>query len=438
MFNWFLKKLAKSISEYLSLNIDNKIIESKSNLEVDESLKNDNIDKLNTIKFLDIDFNRISTVDGTSNYKQFSPGNISSLITTTAGQGIYIGTQATQLFKATVDIETLMRYSTGAYSSIVQEGGRYSAHHGFISVGMKVFTPIIIFQTISIITGQYFFNILNKQLNDINKKTSKILQLLEIEKQAKIKVAHKTLDTFNNLENIVSDDLSLICDIIHEIDVLKEEYVIRVDNEKSNIYSQINNIVPDESKERLFFKGMAFIKNKISNKVENQNNKVAKIDYNDYFVLNEQLCYLQELLYSLKVMHLKMLFKSKNNRVEENIIKIKELKKEILSVSDIALVDNDFYKDVELFFDEANKDRYKIMKKVEVLYNKIKYKDNKDLTIEIIKKDFQKKKKDLEENKRYILDIFEKSQAQISDSFSKSKELILEIKDGKQMIYIKE
>lgn len=101
------------------------------------------------------------------------------------------------LFRAAVNPEMLMTYADGTVSSMVTEGGKIINHAGFQSVSSgAVFAPMLAFQLASMVTGQYYFNLLSKQMNHISRSISQIVTYLEDKDHAVIS------ETYNRLEEI--------------------------------------------------------------------------------------------------------------------------------------------------------------------------------------------------------------------------------------------
>lgn len=113
---------------------------------------------------------------------------VTSGLTAISGQG---------LFRATVNPAMLMTYADGTVSSIVTEGGRFAQHAGFQSVSSAaVCAPLLAFQVASMVTGQYYFNLLSKQMNQISRSINDIKDYLEDRDRVTI------TETYNRLEEI--------------------------------------------------------------------------------------------------------------------------------------------------------------------------------------------------------------------------------------------
>lgn len=112
------------------------------------------------------------------------------------------------LYRATASPDQLMRYANGSVSSMVTEGGRITQHTGFLPASSaNIFTPMLVFQVSSIITGQYYLNGINKQLKDISKKLDLILQRFDNEKKGVVLAAIEIRNTMAKQSAYTVDDL---------------------------------------------------------------------------------------------------------------------------------------------------------------------------------------------------------------------------------------
>lgn len=123
------------------------------------------------------------------------------------------------LYTSTVNPGTLMHYRDGTIASIIQGEGGITGHAGFQSAGGAVFAPIIIFQVMSIVSGQYYLHGINKQLTSIDNKLNQLISLHEIERNAKIKMCSKILKELSkrraaNIEDVIHEEYAEVLDRI--------------------------------------------------------------------------------------------------------------------------------------------------------------------------------------------------------------------------------
>jgi hypothetical protein len=230
------------------------------------SLKNEQSEEiirfdLASNKILDENWKQIP-IDNSN--KENMKGFLSNLLGGSSNVGI-VYTATKGLFKATTDPSTLMKLSSGGVGSAVIVNGKISAQAGFIAAGSSIFTPLLIFQFASIVTGQYYMNNITKQLNSIQEKLDELIALFHIERQAKLKKSVIVLTDFINRRNFVIEDFVLIKLIISELYDIREEYFIMISNsidviKRNNKYSEFNSlseaekIINDFKKEGFFQK----------------------------------------------------------------------------------------------------------------------------------------------------------------------------------------
>jgi len=164
---------------------------------------------------------------------QHDVANAFSTIAGASGQVALLSNAANGLYQATASASQLMQYSNGTMSSIVQVGGKIQSHSGFVPVSASVFTPMIIFQLASIVTGQYYMHGITKQLEQINETVKQIQKDLEFEKQAKLIAAFEALSRFASSSSYTLDELVQIQRYIGIINEIKLFYLIKIKESNS-------------------------------------------------------------------------------------------------------------------------------------------------------------------------------------------------------------
>ena len=168
-----------------------------------------------------------------SELSQQNVANAFSTIIGASGQAALLSNAANGLYQATASASQLMQYSNGTLSSIVQAGGKIQGHSGFVPVNASVFTPMIIFQLASIVTGQYYMHGISKQLEQINEAVKQIQKDLEFEKQAKLIAAYEALLSFASARTNTIDELVQIQNHINLINEIKHFYLIKIKDSNS-------------------------------------------------------------------------------------------------------------------------------------------------------------------------------------------------------------
>lgn len=168
------------------------------------------------------------------------------------------------LFKATADPVTLMKLASGGFGSSVMKGGRITQQAGFIQAGTTMFTPMIVFQIASMVTGQYYMNNISKQLNSVQEKLDELLNLFHIERQAKLVKAFTFISKNLNKKNFVLEDFVLIKIIFSELTDIREEYFLMIDDlvdkiKENNKYETVFSSLAEAKKIAEEFEKTGFI-----------------------------------------------------------------------------------------------------------------------------------------------------------------------------------
>lgn len=176
-----------------------------------------------------ITLNRIPDFKFDENWSTLSIDNTINFFSQVAGASAVTGGvlyAANGLYKATVSPDKLMVYNNGTTSSITLNGKSFSNHAGFVKAGAGVFTPILVFQFASMVTGQYYFNAITNQLNAIQQGINQLLQNYHNERIAKIKVLTEKLIEFEKSDFFTVEDFVNIDTIKMELAVIRYEYLL--------------------------------------------------------------------------------------------------------------------------------------------------------------------------------------------------------------------
>ena len=188
----------------------------------------------------DIQFTRIvpSSVGGKADR---TISAFSSVLPATATNAMVAqGIQGT--FRATVDPSTLLKYDGGGFSSMVKGAGGIQQHAGFAPTeAAKVFTPLVAFQIMSMATGQYYLNGINKQLTSIAEKIQTLINYHHTEKLAILKTHCETLKRLLQSQAIHQDDAIHLKSIIDDIRFIRSEYSDHLNNYDTSSFASADN-----------------------------------------------------------------------------------------------------------------------------------------------------------------------------------------------------
>lgn len=293
----------------------NKSKQNDKNLNLQDikniTLIDDNTSK-EIINFKKIDINKLSNfkyreakIDGSLVSSMAAPVALDSIIKVANPNGF---------FTATVNPSTLIQYSQGGFSSMVKGASGIVKHSGFVSSTVSVFAPMVIFQALSIVTGQYYLNGINKQLSNISSKIDDLQFFVESKDVAKINVIQDEIFDLFNKNNLTQQDFNTISKFKIELKFIKERYReliekiiceiesinknnIKTLNEKKNKVKKYSNVFYG-SQQLLFYveqiELFSYIKNKnfqyisdIYNRIKNYT--IEKISFDDTLKKIEKL-----------------------------------------------------------------------------------------------------------------------------------------------------
>jgi hypothetical protein len=149
----------------------------------------------------------------------------SSLVSNAAQQGIIINS-LNGLYQASIDPVNLLKYSNESISSIVvNTNGSIVSHSGFFSPDkLNLLSPLITYQLLSFVTGQYYLNNIMTQINNIRNDINVLIKIHHNEKLAKILNYINVIYSLNEKSAIFSEDLNEIRNILLDVGNIISEY----------------------------------------------------------------------------------------------------------------------------------------------------------------------------------------------------------------------
>ncbi len=225
-------------------NTDIAKIENQEKINEFEIKSNNGIIKFEAISDETL-INKLPKIHLNKENQEKITGTLSNIVG--GASNIGITSMATNgLFIATANPSTLMQLSSGGLGSAVVNGGKITQQAGFIQAGSTMFTPMIIFQVASMITGQYYMNNISKQLNSIQEKLDDLINLFHIERQAKLVKSFQIVSNNFSKTNFVLEDFVEIKIILSELANIREEYYLMLENsvetiKRNNLYCNFNS-----------------------------------------------------------------------------------------------------------------------------------------------------------------------------------------------------
>lgn len=155
--------------------------------------------------------------------------------------GMLIQNGLNGLYQATAPVSQLMKLSSGGIgSAMIGENGKIIAQKGFVQASGSAFTPIIVFQILSMVTGQYYMNGITKQLNAINEKLDSIINKIESSYQGKIQSAISFFQILANQNSYSIDDLILLRMRLIDVQDIYFNYLIQMRKEAQKVRQKWN------------------------------------------------------------------------------------------------------------------------------------------------------------------------------------------------------
>lgn len=225
----------ENISKLLEDNnkkINPKILEPISKIQLSNNSGVIDFDLDNNFQ-LDENWALLNTSNQSENF--FSQATGASAI---AASSIY---STSGLYTATASANSLMTYGNGTLSSITMNGSKFGQHAGFVSANTAVFTPILAFQFASMLTGQYYFNGLSKQLTSIHESINNLISLHHNERLAKLRYINFKISELNKRSYFTTEDYITIDKLKYDLSTIRFEYLLTAKQEINKSLDTVNN-----------------------------------------------------------------------------------------------------------------------------------------------------------------------------------------------------
>lgn len=445
----------ENISKFLENNNKNspKILEpiSKIQLSNNSGVIDFNLD--NNFQ-LDENWALLSSSNKTENF--FSQATGASAI---AASSIY---STSGLYTATASANSLMTYGNGTLSSITMNGSKFGQHAGFVSSNAAIFTPILAFQFATMLTGQYYFNGLSKQLTSIHESINNLISLHHYERLAKLRYINFKISELNKRTYFTTEDYITIDKLKYDLSTIRFEYLLTAKQEINNSLDKVNyeekvktiEIVSEDTNElerlklslkdktsklstiindkfnnlyqdSVLEKGV----NSVQNLTENSSKKATKLTdeiiESKYFFYSDVSLKAEHLYQLSKLLELKMNLSDKepdSNRIG----KIKELYASISTFN----IDDSVFEEIELMNSQL---KSKLVIDINILKENSLTNKNKIIANGEKIKDELNKSEDLI-SRKYILF---KDIEQIKIGFERPNQILIDIRNGKTEVYSK-
>lgn len=237
----------------------------------------------------------VSKVELTEQDKEFAANLLSQFVEQGIEKASFTG-----LLTCDVDISGLIPSADGYYRGLIKDpmNGDIVGAAQFSEVGVP--TPMLVFQMASMITGQYYQEILSKRLESIDTKLNYIADTLETNKESKIKTCYKAVKRLWKSESYNDPDINAI-----------ERNRDEMSNGLEATRALIQKIVPN-------------VKRGFSDKEETKN-WVAFLDTSRFFYHMELACHYERLYHACTLLLIKA-YQNDPKRVEGYCEDLQDLK----------------------------------------------------------------------------------------------------------------
>lgn len=280
-------------------------------------------------------------------------GSISQTALQVANQGLTLDQIVKQapggLFTATVNPARLSKFANGTTSTMVRDASNNLVEHaGFSSIGLSVsVNPAIVLsagmQAMSAVSGTYYLHKINTQIENIDTKIEKLLNIHHDTNIGRLVAARKGLYEIANREFVDTIDVSSIRKYKETANEIHEEYTYRLKRQVGELDKKNNKKLEEEKHKDIYFTmSIAFEADKLSLYAE-------LIEIGTRMKINGQTEIITGLNLQLKEKYLKSFYHNIDSEVEmiysimqqrsskELNEKNKELEKSLDSFTDISI-----------------------------------------------------------------------------------------------------
>lgn len=166
----------------------------------------------------------------------YSSEEVKSILSSIGGNALELVLEKSslnELLKCNVPIDLLTSAKDGSgMLGNVMENGRISEQARFSRAGLESLAPVLIFQLLSTITGQYYMHVLSSQLNELNNKVDWVINKLKNEEKSRFQRIKQDVQKYLYRTEYAQDECN---SFIEDIRFLKEK-VLEYENEYDTFF----------------------------------------------------------------------------------------------------------------------------------------------------------------------------------------------------------
>ncbi|MEP5936315.1 MAG: hypothetical protein ABJ218_14445, partial [Winogradskyella arenosi] len=353
-------------------------------------------------------------------------------------------------------------YGNGTLSSITMNGSKFGQHAGFVSANTAVFTPLLAFQFESMVTGQYYFKGLSKQLTSIHESINNLISLHHNERLAKLRYINFKISELNKRSYFTTEDYMTIDKLKYDLSTIRFEYLLTAEQEINKSLDKVNeakniqtiDVISDDTnaiermkisvkekatklssilndkfnalyQDSVIEKGVGSIQKLTENSSKDATKLTNEIIESKYFFYSDVSLKAEHLYQLSKLLELKMNLSDKEPN-SNRIGKIKELYSSISTFN----MDDSVFDEIELLNTQL---KNKLVTDISVL------KDNSISNKNMIIANGQRIKDELEKSEDMISrkHILFRDIQEIKSGFEKPNQILIDNRNGRTEVYAK-
>lgn len=130
------------------------------------------------------------------------------------------------LLECSVPLKDLCRVKDNpeAMRGMVISDGKITKQASFSEAGLGNAAPLLVYQCMAAVTSQYYQQVITERLNAIDKKLDNIIEILEADDRAKLKVAYKRFVELSKKTSYDIADKQIVSEFSGYVEIIREKY----------------------------------------------------------------------------------------------------------------------------------------------------------------------------------------------------------------------
>lgn len=130
------------------------------------------------------------------------------------------------LLECSVPLKDLCRVKDNpeVMRGMVISDGKITKQASFSEAGLGNAAPLLVYQCMAAVTSQYYQQVITERLNAIDKKLDNIIEILEADDRAKLKVAYKRFVELSKKTSYDIADKQIVSEFSGYVEIIREKY----------------------------------------------------------------------------------------------------------------------------------------------------------------------------------------------------------------------